>query len=66
MLYKIRFALFTWCLLASCVVIFPIRCDLSDFTNKELRTLPNTRKMDSHSKEAKNSWSKLPHGQIPP
>ena len=28
---KIRFTLFTWCLLASCVIIFPIRWDLSDF-----------------------------------
>ena len=33
---KIRFALFTWCLPASCVVIFPIRCDLSDFLYPEL------------------------------
>ena len=32
---KIRFILFTWFLLASCVVIFPIRCDLSDFLYPE-------------------------------
>ena len=32
---KIHFTLFSWCLLASCVVIFPIRCDLSDFPYPE-------------------------------
>ena len=32
---KIRFILFAWFLLASCVVIFPIRCDLSDFLYPE-------------------------------
>ena len=32
---KIRFILFAWFLLTSCVVIFPIRCDLSDFLYPE-------------------------------
>ena len=32
---KIRFTLFSWFLLASCVVIFQIRCDLSDFLYPE-------------------------------
>ena len=32
---KIFSTLFTWCLLVSCVVIFPIPCDLSDFLYPE-------------------------------
>ena len=32
---KIRSTIFNWCLLVYCVVIFPIRCDLSDFLYPE-------------------------------
>ena len=32
---KIRFILFAWFLLASCVFIFPIPCDLNDFLYPE-------------------------------
>ena len=42
---KKNFTLFTWYILACCVVRFPIRCNLSDFlnprgfTNKEKRLI---------------------------
>ena len=32
---EIRFTLFNWCVLASCVAIFQIRCDFSDFLYPE-------------------------------
>ena len=60
MLNKKRLTLFTWCVLACCVVIFPIRCDFSDFfdfrvsTPKE-RARWNTFNLDSPPSEAKNS-----------
>ena len=36
---KVRSTVFTWCLLAACVVTFPIRCDLSDFLYPEFSLL---------------------------
>ena len=67
-LNKKRLTLFTWCVLASCVVIFPIRCDFSDFFHSRPSTLkesrrPNTLNLDSPPNEAKNSSLKYPHGQ---
>ena len=65
---KKRLTLFTWCVLAYCVVIFPNRCDFSDFFhsqpyNLKERTRPNTFNLDSPPNEAKNSRLKYPHGQ---
>ena len=38
-LNKKRLTLFTWCVPAYCVVIFPIRCDFSDFFHSRPSTL---------------------------
>ena len=43
-LNKKRLTLFTWCVLAYCVVIFPIRCDFSDFFHSRPSTLKERMK----------------------
>ena len=47
---KIRSTLFTWCLLASCVVIFPIPCDLSDFPHPEFISTNKLKRVKTQDK----------------
>ena len=47
---KIRFILFTWFLLASCVVIFPIRCDVSDFLYLEFISTNKLKEVKTRDK----------------
>ena len=47
---KIRFILFTWFVLASCVVIFPIRCDLSDFLYPEFISTNKLKEVKTRDK----------------
>ena len=68
---KIRFALFTWCLPASCVVIFPIRCDLSDFLYPELSLIKRGQGQThaiwtARRKKPKISGQIFPTAKIPP
>ena len=68
---KIRFALFTWCLPASCVVIFPIRCDLSDFLYPELSLIKRGQGhthaiWTARRKKPKISGQIFPTAKIPP
>ena len=44
-----RLTLFTWCFLACCVVIFPIRCDFSDFFHYRSSTLKQRENKAEHS-----------------
>ena len=68
---KIRFALFTWCLPASCVVIFPICCDLSDFLYPELSLIKRGQGQThaiwtARRKKPKISGQIFPTAKIPP
>ena len=47
---RIRSTLFTWCLLASCVVIFPIPCDLSDFPHPEFISTNKLKRVKTQDK----------------
>ena len=68
---KIRFALFTWCLLASCVVIFPIRCDLSNFLYPEFSLIKRGQGQThaiwtARRKKPKIPGQNFPTAKIPP
>ena len=47
---KIRSILFTWFLLASCVFIFPIPCDLSDFLYPEFISTNKLKEVKTRDK----------------
>ena len=68
---KTRFALFTWCLLASCVVIFPIRCDLSNFLYPEFSLIKRGQGQThaiwtARRKKLKIPGQNFPRAKIPP
>ena len=62
---KIRFALFTRCLLASCVVLFPIRCDLSDFHYPEFSLIKRGQGQTHAISTARRKKPKIPGQNFP-